>query len=73
MQFKSVLLFQFGESGFSYKSARKSPRKREILIVQVEFGKIISIERTELYVFFARAALWTWFGLKAANNIVLID
>ena len=26
-------------------SARKLPRKIEILIVQVEFGKIISIER----------------------------
>jgi hypothetical protein len=32
---------------FSYKSAKKLPRKREILIVQVEFGEIISIERVE--------------------------
>jgi hypothetical protein len=31
----------------AYKSARKLPQKREILIVQVEFGKIISIERIE--------------------------
>jgi hypothetical protein len=35
------------KSGLSYKSARKLPQKREILIVQVEFGKIISIERIE--------------------------
>jgi len=32
----------------SYKSARKLPQKRKILIVQVEFGKTINIERTEL-------------------------
>jgi len=33
--------------GLSYKSAGKPPRKREILIVQVEFSRIISIERIE--------------------------
>jgi len=32
----------------SYKSARKLPQKRDILIVQVEPGKIIGIERVEL-------------------------
>jgi hypothetical protein len=31
----------------SYKSARDLSQKREILVVQVEFGKIISIERIE--------------------------
>lgn len=31
-----------------YKFARKLPQKREILIVQVEFVNIISIERVEL-------------------------
>jgi hypothetical protein len=36
------------KSGLLYKSARKLPRKREILKVKVEFGKIIGIERFEL-------------------------
>jgi hypothetical protein len=36
------------QRGLSYKSARKSPRKREILAVQIEFGKMIGIEKTEL-------------------------
>ncbi len=31
----------------SYKSARDLPQKREYLVVQVKFGKIISIERIE--------------------------
>ena len=30
--------------GLLYKSVRKPPQKREILIVQVEFGKISRIE-----------------------------
>jgi hypothetical protein len=43
----------FEQSGFqksvvSLKDAEKLPQKRKILIVQVEFGKIIGIERTEL-------------------------
>ena len=36
------------KTGLLYKSARKPLGKREISIVQVEFGKIIGIERTEL-------------------------
>ena len=36
------------QSGLSYEFAGKLPQKREILIVQVEFGKIISIARSEL-------------------------
>ena len=33
---------------FTPEIEQKLPQKRETLIVQVEFGKIISIERTEL-------------------------
>jgi len=41
-------IFGLFYDGLSYKSARKLPRKRKVLMVQVEFGKIISIGRTEL-------------------------
>ena len=46
--FQTIFVFFIGESDHPYQFAGKPPRKREILIVQVKFGKVVSIERIEL-------------------------
>ena len=44
----SFLLLARAGHEFSWKLSKSMSQKREILIVQVEFGKIISFEWTEL-------------------------